>query len=147
MKLRKFEEALSLIEQIPENFMTSEILILKGLCIQLSENLKYDLKDAELSLKKAIELDSNNLDAKMELGWFYYNVLNESEESYHLFGQALEDIQSKLTELLEGFMKINLESSSYFDAKQFIVNYTNLILQNEKIKILIADNESLRESI
>lgn len=144
IKRKKFDEALTLIEQIPENFMTSEIYVLKGICIQLSENLKYDLKEAENSFRKAIELDFNNIDAKMELGWFYFNVLNDSREADHIFGQALESIKAKLTELMEGFMKINLESSSYFDANQFITNYTNLILQNEKLKTLLAENESLR---
>ena len=41
-------------------------------------------------------------------------------------------------------MKINLESSTYFDANQFITDYTSLILKEEKLKELFAENESLR---
>jgi len=144
MRIKKFDEALELIEQIPENFRTSEIFLLKGICIQLSENLKFDLHEAEVSFKKAIELDSNNIEAKMELGWFYFNVLDQSKEADIQFGDALKIIKTKLSELLEGFMKINLESSTYFDANQFITDYTSLILKEEKLKELLAENESLR---
>jgi len=144
MRRKKFDEALELIEQIPENFRTSEIFLLKGICIQLSENLKFNLNEAEYSFKKAIELDSNNIEAKIELGWFYFNVLDQSKEADKEFGDALEIIKSKLSELVEGFMKINLESSTYFDANQFIRDYTSLILKEEKLKALIAENESLR---
>jgi tetratricopeptide (TPR) repeat protein len=144
MRRKKFDEALELIEQIPENFRTSEIFLLKGICIQLSENLKFNLNEAEYSFKKAIELDSNNIEAKIELGWFYFNVLDQSKEADKEFGDALEIIKSKLSELVEGFMKINLESSTYFDANQFITDYTSLILKEEKLKELFAENESLR---
>ena len=144
MRRKKFDEALELIEQIPENFRTSEIFLLKGICIQLSENLKFNLNEAEYSFKKAIELDSNNIEAKIELGWFYFNVLDQSKEADKEFVDALEIIKSKLSELVEGFMKINLESSTYFDANQFITDYTSLILKEEKLKALIAENESLR---
>ena len=144
MRIKNFDEALELIEQIPENFRTSEIFLLKGICIQLSENLKFDLNEAEYSFKKAIELDSNNIEAKMELGWFYFNVLDESKKADKEFGDALEVIKSKLSELVEGFMKINLESSTYFDANQFITDYTSLILREEKLKVLLVENESLR---
>ncbi len=144
MRIKKFDEALELIEQIPENFRTSEIYLLKGICIQLSENLKFDLREAEVSFKKAIELDSNHIEAKMELGWFYFNVLDESQKANKQFGDALEIIKTKLSELMEGFMKINLESSTYFDANQFITDYASLILKEEKLKDLLAENESLR---
>lgn len=144
MRIKKFDEALELIEQIPENFRISEIFLLKGICIQLSENLKFDLNEAEVSFKKAIELDSKNVDAKMELGWFYFNVLDDSKKADKQFGDALEFIKSKLSELVEGFMKINIESASYFDANQFITDYTSLILKEEKLKALLAENESLR---
>ena len=144
MRRKKFDEALELIEQIPENFRTSEIFLLKGICIQLSENLKFNLNEAEYSFKKAIELDSNNIEAKIELGWFYFNVLDQSKEADKEFGDALEIIKSKLSELVEGFMKINLESSTYFDANQFITDYSSLILKEEKLKELFAENESLR---
>jgi hypothetical protein len=78
------------------------------------------------------------------LGWFYFNVLDQSKEADKEFGDALEIIKSKLSELVEGFMKINLESSTYFDANQFITDYTSLILKEEKLKELFAENESLR---
>jgi tetratricopeptide (TPR) repeat protein len=100
MRRKKFDEALELIEQIPENFRTSEIFLLKGICIQLSENLKFNLNEAEYSFKKAIELDSNNIEAKIELGWFYFNVLDQSKEADKEFGDALEIIKSKLSEHL-----------------------------------------------
>lgn len=60
------------------------------------------------------------------------------------FGETLEIIKSKLSELVEGFMKINIESASYFDANQIITNYTSLILKEEKLQALLAENESLR---
>lgn len=144
MQRKKYDEALELIKQIPENFRTSEIFLLKGICIQLSENLKFDLNEAEISFKKAIELDSYNIEAKMELGWFYFNVLDQSKEADKQFSETLEIIKTKLSELIEGFMKINLESANYFDANQFITDYASLILKEEKLKELLAENESLR---
>ena len=76
--------------------------------------------------------------------WFYFNVLDQSKEADKEFGDALEIIKSKLSELVEGFMKINLESATYFDANQFITDYTSLIFKEEKLKALLAENESLR---
>lgn len=80
----------------------------------------------------------------MELGWFYFNILDESKKADKEFGDGLEIIKTKLSELIGGFMKINLESSTYFDANQCITDYASLILKEEKLKELLAENESLR---
>lgn len=56
----------------------------------------------------------------------------------------MEILKTQPSELLEGFMKVKLESSTYFDANQCITDFASLILKEEKLNALLAENESLR---
>jgi tetratricopeptide (TPR) repeat protein len=143
IKNKKFEEALDLIEEIPENYLTSEFYLLKGICIQLSDSEKYTLHDAENSFHKALELEPNNIDIKLELAWLYFNVLDEPKKAERYFKEALENNRIKLVETVEGIIKIALDTDKFTDLNGFLKEYSNLIISDSKIKSLLEENKLL----
>ncbi|MDX1961015.1 MAG: hypothetical protein SFU98_20770 [Leptospiraceae bacterium] len=137
MKNKKFEDALNLIEVIPKNYLTSEFYLLKGICIQLADNKNYKLSDAENSFHKALEIEPNNSDVKLELAWLYFNVLDEPKKAEKYFKEALENNRLKLVESIEGIVKIALDTDKYTDLNRLLKDYSNLILSDSKIESLM----------
>ncbi len=143
IKNKKYHEALDLIEEIPQIYLTSEFYLYKGICIQLSDNSKYNLSDAENSFQKALELDPENIEVKLELAWLYFNVLDEPLKAENIFREALENNRMKLVESIEGIIKIALDENKFTDLNEFLKEYNNLIISDSKIKSLLVENELL----
>ncbi|MBN8570791.1 MAG: hypothetical protein J0M18_14280 [Ignavibacteria bacterium] len=121
----KYDEVISLIDSTDPRYIDSELLVLKGDSIQLSENNPYELTDIEDLYKQAIYFDPNYLDAYMELGFFYYNVLDKEKEAKNIFAFALLMMLGTDNKYLQKFSSdLNLVSNSshlhalnkYFDA-------------------------------
>ncbi|MBS1515538.1 MAG: hypothetical protein JSS63_10915 [Bacteroidetes bacterium] len=85
----KYDEIITLIDSTDPRFIDSELLVLKGDCIQLGENNPYELSHVEESYIQALRLDPSYVDAYMELGFFYYNVLDREKEAKNIFTLAL----------------------------------------------------------
>jgi tetratricopeptide (TPR) repeat protein len=115
MKNKKFDEALNLIEEIPETYFTSDFYLLNGICIQLADNKNYNLSDVEDSFLKALELEPNSIDIKLELAWFYFNVMDQPKKAEDYFKEILENIRIKTVESIEGIIKIALDEDKFTD--------------------------------
>lgn len=143
MKNRKFGDALILIDEIPENYLTSEFYLLKGICIQLSDNENYKLSDAEYSFNKALELEPNSFDIKLELAWLYFSVLDEPKKAEKYFKEALENNRLELIQSIEGIIKVALDTDKYTDLNRILKEYTNSIISDPKIVSLLKENDLL----
>ena len=74
IKIKNYTKALELLEAISDSMRTAEYYLLRGICIQLPNQTNLRDTDAEFSLRKAVELDPNYLDAKLELAYFLLNI-------------------------------------------------------------------------
>ena len=74
-----------------KEFPTStQLWCLRGKMIQLDDECDndFELEDALLSYKKALEINPNCIEALEEIGYFYFNVLDEEEKAKPYFNKA-----------------------------------------------------------
>jgi tetratricopeptide (TPR) repeat protein len=110
----KFEDALLEIERMENSgLMSPQLFVLKAECIQLlrGEN-KYSLEDVENALLAAVTEDCGYADAHIELGWFYYAVLDDAERALPFFQQAFELAKPQITAASMGIAKCLSEIKS-----------------------------------
>lgn len=100
---QKYDEAIILIDRYSEKCeLTVELFVLKGRLIQLSSNGLYDLSEARECFINALKQNKDSVDALIELGWFYKNVLDDSESGYQYFNRALEKCVDCSNEVVKG---------------------------------------------
>lgn len=104
----------SVIKQIEEELernATAELWILHGDALQLADEEKFDVEEAEASYMTALELDPKAADAYESLGHFTFAVHDDARAAVQYFQRAIElgagasareglkEAQDELTEL------------------------------------------------
>lgn len=114
---RNYTSALQLMEQFPEHLKTSEFYLLRGICIQLPNAIDLGIAEAEFSLKKAVELDPKNKDAKLELAYFLLNVMHNPSSAKKYFLEVLQatrdEVPSGLSSLMESSQELREINSNF----------------------------------
>ncbi|MFZ0964784.1 MAG: hypothetical protein WAO35_28335 [Terriglobia bacterium] len=101
----RYSEALKKIEEAEaEGMLSAELLVWKSRLLQLVED-GASLDEVEKTLQRAIELDNNCIPAVLELGWFRFNVQNDTKRAFESFQTALKLQVSANTEAITGFLK------------------------------------------
>jgi len=75
-------KALDCISKLPKDFKWEiKDLILKARLIMLGEHdIQWSLQDVEKALETALEIDPDNLEALVELGYFYSRVMDDEKK-------------------------------------------------------------------
>lgn len=100
---KRFDEALSLIEKNGEGFLSPQVLVLKGKCIQLAADTTHPLIDAKKAFQSAIELDETYADAWIELGYYVLCVEDNAKEACKIFEKAGQILSGCRDEILQGY--------------------------------------------
>lgn len=102
-KNAKYDKAILLLSNISPSFQWSvQDLLFKAQLIQLSDGAVYSLQDAEDAINEAIKLDSNSVEALIEMGFFKLRVQYAPKVAIEFFKKAKEIIDSCVKELDEG---------------------------------------------
>lgn len=136
IKNEHFEEALRLIESKErENILCPELLILKARILQLCDIGDYSISDIEQIYKKAILIDDNYISSFIELGYFYYAVMDNSELAETYFKTAFKKCKKQMTETVIGLAK-SIGEKSKEDALKLMENAYSQTLEKRKINNL-----------
>lgn len=85
-----YDQALAEVEKLLETRPGNpQLHILKANLIQLQEEPKYELDEAEHSLRRAVELDNGAPTALIELGHYLDNVANKPESAAEVYADAV----------------------------------------------------------
>jgi tetratricopeptide (TPR) repeat protein len=130
----EFDKALSEIAKIEQDHeLAPNILVSKGDCIQLGSGSVYVLSDAEAAYKRALEIDPEHIEAHIELGFFYLNIMNEGDKALPYFENALSLARSKITQAVEGMATCLSETKSPREALDFIERAIENTIDKDKI--------------
>ena len=132
---KRYSEALRAIEEERSSTTQPYLLVWKAICIQLedSEETQYDLSDVEAALQKALEIDEEYVEALLELGWFYYNVLDDARRAQPFFERLLKKCRDLTTEGLIGAARCIAERDSADDAIKFLDDTSQSLIDLEKL--------------
>jgi len=82
----QYDEALRLRDREPS--LTVQGWLLKGRCILLGESTKYTFNDAKVAFENVLEGDPENIEANLELGYYYFSVDENEEKAKRYFERS-----------------------------------------------------------
>ena len=99
-------EAIDLLRSAYATSDAPSLHVLEGQLILLSDwDIEEDLSGVEKAYYEALRLDDTYVDAYLELGWFYYGIMDDAEKGEGFFKEAERLSRSQLMEALEGKLK------------------------------------------
>ncbi|MFT0214073.1 hypothetical protein VQ643_15970 [Pseudomonas sp. F1_0610] len=142
MKEKNYDEALSLIKELEENTkLNSSMLAVKGMCMQGSDSESYSLDDIRNIHQEAVDMDPFNVNALIELAYFYYAIDDDAKKAENYFATAIEKARARITEAVIGRAKCIAEITSSKDAINFLSKVSTI--DDESILMLVHDLEDL----
>lgn len=111
MKSRRFDEALSRMDELGEDSLTPSLWVLRGRCIQLAEGTSFPLDEAKKSFQRALELDEHYLEAWIELGYYMLCVEDNAKEARAIFQNARRVLAGYEEEIQEGLRQCEEEGA------------------------------------
>jgi len=103
---KQFDRALATIDlYVGSSDTPTEILILKGRLIQLSESGRYSIDEAEKCFLDVLERDKNNISALIEMGWLNSNVKGDADSGKRYFLSALGICEDLTEEIQRGLLE------------------------------------------
>jgi len=138
-KNKEYDKALIELQLVEKDFsipLPPNIYVLKGVCILLGKdiNAPLELKDAEEAYLKALEIDSEHINALLELGFFYMNVEDDAGKALSQFKKAFTLSRSQFTEAIQGYAECLNELESKEKALEFIKESINNPVHFDKIE-------------
>lgn len=98
----EYDEALAVVEGLCRTADAwPELLVLKGDLLQLTDDDRYSLADAENAYRQAIEMDPSCIEAYIELSEFYAHVLDDADRAQDIREQgtrAVLDVWKRLAD-------------------------------------------------
>jgi len=138
MRAEKYSIALQELEKLEnDQLLYPKILVLKGMCIFLSEQEgKYSYKDIIQNYKKALSIDNEYVNALLELGHHYYAAENKSEKAIPLFEKAINILKDQQSDAVIGLAKCKEELEGKSSALKFLETINSTVLDGKKIENL-----------
>ena len=134
---KNYPLVLQLMDKVPDQERNAEYYLLHGICLQVSNPENFNVNEAEHSLKKAVELDPNYKDAKLELAYFYLNVLHDPSQAKKYFLDVLkatrDDIPQSLSSLMENTKELKETYSAFANT---LKEQAEIALSNDDSNIL-----------
>jgi lipopolysaccharide biosynthesis regulator YciM len=130
-----YEEAINQLELLEKKVVNPNILVLKGICLQLAnDESNYSLSDIEEMFKEAYQIDKECIDALIELAWFNLNVNDDAQAAMTLFEKAFENHQEKIAETVIGIAKCMIEIESSEKGMRYLNEISKNIINVKKIE-------------
>ena len=107
--------------------------------MQLTDNPKGDLNEAQISLEQALNVDDEYVPALMDLGYFHLNVMDDAEAALPPFRKAFSISADNITEAVIGLAQCISETDSPNAALAFLQENSSLAIDKAKVEELKAD--------
>ena len=128
----RFDEALVAIAEIEKTTaLTPNLLVLKGICLELAEKQPAD---AEHAFRAALDIDDEYIEALNELGSFYLTVGEDSAKAMPLFEKAVDICEAQMTEAVVGMAVCLMNTAGKDKALQYLKDVRKSALDLERIE-------------
>ncbi|WP_037585612.1 hypothetical protein [Stenoxybacter acetivorans] len=112
---KDYEKAVYLLETIKDaEYLPSIYYVMKYVYISLTDITRYSFLDMRHLLENALKEESNNIDALIELGYFYSTIMNDDEKGLPFFIKACKLIKKKYAEALVGICEMDKKDYADF---------------------------------
>ena len=129
---KNYNAVLPLMDKVPEGERNAEYFLLRGICVQVSDPENFNKQDAEYSLCRAVELDPSSNDAKLELAYFYLNVLHAPSFAKKYFLEVLKATRDAIPTSLSSLMENTHElKETYAAFANTLKEQTEIVLSSD----------------
>lgn len=117
-----YDKAVVLLSDLEKAYgLPPNLLVMKGCWIQLSSDASdFTLEDAEESFLAAIQIDDTYVDAYLELGWFYFSVMDDAARAKPMFEKAVSVCSDQSAEAVKGIASCLAETQGKPNALQYL---------------------------
>jgi tetratricopeptide (TPR) repeat protein len=112
---KNYNKALDLLESIKnEKYLPAIYYLMKYTYIHLSDRTCYSFLDMRRCLEKALALEPYNIDAMVELGYFYSRLMADDEKAMPYFLKACDLARDMYVDALVGIIEMEKEEYANF---------------------------------
>lgn len=130
---KNYSNAIRLMNSASDEIKNAEYYLLRGICLQVANPEGFDVVETEFSLKKAVELDPKNKDAKLELAYFLLNVKHDPTSAKRFFLDILKATRDEVPESIASIMESSQElRETYSSFANTLKEQADIALSNEK---------------
>ncbi len=126
LRLAREQAAIELAElrKMDESALTPRMLVRKAMLLQLENAPDGSPEEIEAALQAALDRDDRCIEAYIELGRYYYAVLDDCQRAKAAFLRALELLRGWNREVVEGLLDCDAELSPDRDRNAILMEYT-----------------------
>jgi len=149
-----YDAALDRVEEARKAWPgNSHLHILWASLVQLQDNPKHSLDEAEQALRQAVELNQSSPAAVIDLGYFLDRVKDDPRAAAETFAQGVDQARQLLIDGLIGRAKALLQVDQVEEAFQHALEVLNLLScesrtpdhsQNHDLDALLRTGENIR---
>jgi hypothetical protein len=116
------------LRRVDERALTARSLVRKAILLQFEDDPNGSAEEIEAALQAALQKDDRYIEAYIELGRYYYAVLDDSRTGRIYFLKALGLLRSLCEETVRGLVDCVEEMSPHKDRAEFQKLYEDMIL-------------------
>ncbi len=134
LRLVREQAAMELAElrKMDERALTPRMLVRKAMLLQFEDTPDGTPQDIETVLRTALDRDDKCIEAYIELGRYYYSVLDDAQRAKLSFLKGLELLRGLNTEIVQGLIDCDSELYPDRDHREIRANYELMLLRGEE---------------
>ncbi|HNY41269.1 MAG TPA: hypothetical protein PKJ41_12780 [Bryobacteraceae bacterium] len=103
--------------------LTPNMLVRKAILLQCEDEPKGTPMEIESTLQAAIALDDRCIEAYVELGRYYYAVVDDSSRAKAMFLRAFNQLRKLNEDVVSGLLECDAELYPERDARELLSEY------------------------
>ncbi len=116
------------IRRIDERELTAQTLVRKAILLQFEDSPDGYPQEIEEALQSALRLDERYIDAYVELGRYYYAILDDSQTAKAYFLKALSLLKDFGEQTIQGLLDCDGETNPELDRRALQSRYEEILL-------------------
>ena len=112
--------------------LTPKLLVRKGMLLQMDDDPRGELSEVEESFRKALDIDPDYVEAYIELGYYYYAVLDNAASGRDFFLKAADLLRKLNSEVLEGLVECAEELEPERDSAAVREQYAAMLVSGQE---------------
>ena len=121
------------LRKVEERALTARSLVRKAILLQFDDDADGAPREIEAALQTALQKDDKYIEAYIELGRYYYAVLDDSQTGRMYFLKALSLLRSFGEETIRGLVECDEETSPQKDRAELQRIYEEMILGKREV--------------
>ncbi len=124
---------LAVLGRMDESTLTARMLVRKAMLLQLEDTREGTAQEIEAVLLAALDRDDKCIEAYIELGRYYYSILDDSPRARLLFLKGLRLLRDLNKEIIQGLVDCDTELHPDCEPRTIQTKYEAMLLEADDL--------------